>query len=190
MNILTKYYLKNNLLTKYFIFKNRHVILIKKQQNYGKGDILYKKTLGYFNLLKTQFNQLTGRLRFLSKKLLNKKNSSFINKFLIKNKQIYKKVLKLNGLGFRVFKFLIKKNNIFFLKFKLGFSHKLYIKIPNELTVSCRKKNKIIIQGNNKQTVTNFSKKIQFLKIPEIYSGKGILFTTDVIKIKPGKKKN
>lgn len=192
MILLYKHKFKNNnLKTKYYIFNNGQVFIIKRGSNFGKENnaLLAKKTLGFFNKLKLNFI-FKNKITLMSKNLLKKKDLLRIKKLIIKNKQIYKKILKLNGLGFRAFKFLIKKNNCFFFKFKLGFSHKIYIQVPKELDVLCRKKNRIIIQGFDKEKVTNFAKKIQCLKTPEIYSGKGIIFTTQTIKLKPGKKKN
>nr|AIU44679.1 ribosomal protein L6 [Cyanophora paradoxa] len=191
MTLFYKYRIKNNLKTKYFFFKNNQVFIAKRHQNLGKENkiILTQKPLAFFN--KTNLKSISNKkFQVISKNLLKKKSFLFIKNLMIKSRQIYKTILKLNGLGFRTFKFLIIKNDGFFLKFKLGLSHKVYIQVPRELRILCRKKNKITIQGFDKEKVTNFAKKIQYLKMPEIYSGKGIIYTTQSIKIKPGKKKN
>ncbi len=98
-----------------------------------------------------------------------------------------KKTLKIVGIGFRV---IIEKYNKIFniLQFKLGYSHSVNIIYSNRLKISCSKKNKLMISGNNSKTVNNLASLIRSYKTPEFYKGKGILYENEVIKIKEGKK--
>merc|ERR1711975_33064 len=82
----------------------------------------------------------------------------------------HQKQIFLVGIGFQV----EKKDNI--LIFKLGYSHKIFLEIPERINVIILKKNSIAIIGVNKDQVSSFSRKIQFLRKPEPFKGKGILF--------------
>ena len=101
---------------------------------------------------------------------LNLENITFFKRFnfLLNMKSILiRKQLILKGLGFKM-----QKNLDNSLELKLGFSHKIFLKIPKELTVNINK-NKISIEGFNKILVGNFIEKIRSLKIPDDYKGKG-----------------
>jgi len=94
----------------------------------------------------------------------------------------YKKQLQLVGVGFRC-KIINDK-----LELKLGFSHLIYEKIPDNLKIECVKSNKIVVKGTNKQQVNEFASFLQSLKFPEPYKGKGIFFKNQKIIRKQGKK--
>jgi large subunit ribosomal protein L6 len=97
----------------------------------------------------------------------------------------YRIVLKLVGVGFRS---LLKKELENKLVLKLGFSHDICLKIPNDLEILCPKSNVILIIGSNKQKVFNFASIIQKYKKPEPYKGKGILRRNENIRRKEGKR--
>ena len=94
----------------------------------------------------------------------------------------YKK-LNLIGVGYKVFG--LSKN---VLHFKLGFSHSLYFNAPDSLTINCLQSTKIFISGNDLKTVSQTAAFIKNFKKPEPYKGKGILYSTEKIKLKEGKK--
>lgn len=93
----------------------------------------------------------------------------------------FEKKLVIEGVGFRV-EMVGKK-----LVFSLGFSHKVEIDIPEELTVSVDK-NTISISGSDKEKVGQFAAELRNRKKPEPYKGKGIRYEGEVIKRKEGKK--
>nr|YP_010041691.1 ribosomal protein L6 [Cyanophora biloba]QPB15017.1 ribosomal protein L6 [Cyanophora biloba] len=178
--------LKNNVLNNYFVNKEKKVIIIRCKDNSRNSAMSLQ---GHYSFLPFSYNT-ENKFKFSGKNIYKNKCINLIKNFVINGQQVFRTVLKLNGLGFRVFKFFIKDKNIFFFKFKLGFSHKLYIPIPKELIVSCRKRNKIILMGSNKQKLTNFAKRVQLLRLPGVYSNKGITFLNQSLRLKPGKKKN
>jgi len=90
------------------------------------------------------------------------------------------------GVGFRVS--LLKMFNIDLLHFKLGYSHQIYFKIPTTLKICCLKTNQIFIFGFSYLFVTQIASLLRSFKVPEPYKGKGILYTTEKIIRKKGKK--
>jgi large subunit ribosomal protein L6 len=96
------------------------------------------------------------------------------------------KKLNLVGVGYRVSD--LKLLNLNLLHFKLGYSHCIYFKIPKNLKIVCLKANKLFILGFSYLFVTQIAAVIRSLRVPEPYKGKGILYTTEKILIKEGKK--
>ena len=96
------------------------------------------------------------------------------------------KKLKLIGVGFRVSSLKILDFDI--LYFKLGYSHAIYFKVPKTLKVFCLKNNKLFLIGNSSIFLTQVAALIRSYKIPEPYKGKGILYTSEKITLKEGKK--
>ncbi len=94
--------------------------------------------------------------------------------------------LKLLGIGFKVVK------NQDTLEFKLGFSHKIYYKIPKniDIFISDTKDPIILISGLEFQQVMKTACEIRNLKKPDVYKGKGIRFFNEEILLKEGKKTN
>ncbi len=69
----------------------------------------------------------------------------------------------------------------------LGFSHKIHVKVPKDITATVEK-NTITVSGVNKETVGQFTAGIRALKKPEPYKGKGIRYDDEVVRRKQGKK--
>lgn len=99
---------------------------------------------------------------------------------------LFCKKLNLVGVGYRVAD--LKLSNLNILHFKLGYSHGIYFKIPENLKIFCLKANKLFIIGSSYLFVTQVAAVIRSFKVPEPYKGKGILYTTEKIVIKEGKK--
>ena len=93
----------------------------------------------------------------------------------------YSKELDVNGVGFRV----EKKGKQ--LVMRLGFSHEVIMDEIDGITVECPTPNKIIVKGIDKQVVGQFSAEVRGKRPPEPYKGKGIKYTTEVIRRKVGK---
>jgi large subunit ribosomal protein L6 len=93
----------------------------------------------------------------------------------------YEKKLLVEGVGF---KWEVKGKE---LVLALGFSHPVHMVIPEGLTVTAEK-GSLTIVGIDKETVGLFANKVRQQKKPEPYKGKGIRYSTEVIRRKQGKK--
>ena len=93
----------------------------------------------------------------------------------------YSKELEVNGVGYRA----EKKGNQ--LVMRLGFSHEVFVDEIPGITVEVPTPNKIIISGIDKQAVGQFAAEVRGKRPPEPYKGKGIKYTTEVIRRKVGK---
>lgn len=88
------------------------------------------------------------------------------------------------GVGFRIESI---ENN--FMTLRLGFSHLVYIKIPEHIKIFTTKKTFLILECIDEQLLKEFSSKICSYKKPDVYKGKGILYKNQSITLKEGKKK-
>ena len=93
----------------------------------------------------------------------------------------YSKELEVNGVGFRA----EKKGKQ--LVMRLGFSHEVIMDEIPGITVDVPAANKIIVHGPDKQAVGQFAAEVRAKRPPEPYKGKGIKYTTEVIRRKVGK---
>lgn len=93
----------------------------------------------------------------------------------------YIKKLDVEGVGFKV---SLEGNE---LVLKVGFSHLVRFPIPEGITMQVEK-NRITVEGNNKQLVGQVAADIRKIKKPEPYLGKGIRYENEVIRRKAGKK--
>ena len=93
----------------------------------------------------------------------------------------YSKELEVNGVGYRA----EKKGNQ--LVMRLGFSHEVIMDEIPGITIEVPAPNKIIIRGIDKQAVGQFAAEVRGKRPPEPYKGKGIKYTTEVIRRKAGK---
>ena len=92
----------------------------------------------------------------------------------------FAKELEVNGVGYRA----EKKGNQ--LVMRLGFSHEVIMDEIPGITVEVNG-NKITVRGIDKQVVGQFAAEVRGKRPPEPYKGKGIKYTTEVIRRKVGK---
>ena len=92
----------------------------------------------------------------------------------------YSKELEVNGVGYRA----EKKGNQ--LVMRLGFSHEVIVEEIPGINIEVNG-NKITIRGIDKQVVGQFAAEVRGKRPPEPYKGKGIKYTTEVIRRKVGK---
>ena len=85
------------------------------------------------------------------------------------------------GTGYRV---AVVNNEISLF---MGYSHEIKLPIPKGLMVAV-KKNSIIVNGADKQSVGQLAAKIRAIRPPEVYKGKGIKYIDEIIRKKAGKK--
>ena len=93
----------------------------------------------------------------------------------------YSKELEVNGVGYRA----EKKGNQ--LVMRLGFSHEVFMDEIPGINIEVPNPNKIIIHGIDKQVVGQFAAEVRGKRPPEPYKGKGIKYSTEVIRRKVGK---
>ena len=93
----------------------------------------------------------------------------------------FKKVLDVNGVGYRV----QKQGNQ--LVMNLGFSHQVKMDEIEGITIDVPDANKIIISGPDKQKVGQFAAEVREKRPPEPYKGKGIKYVDEHIRRKEGK---
>lgn len=106
---------------------------------------------------------------------------SLINNMILGVSIQFKKVLYINGVGY---KFRIDDNK---LEIVSGFSHTSKLLIPNYLELKLESATKLIVSGNNKEKVGLFASKIRQISPPEPYKGKGICYENETIRRKIGK---
>ena len=92
----------------------------------------------------------------------------------------YSKELEVNGVGYRA----EKKGNQ--LVMRLGYSHEVIMDEIPGISVAVDG-NKITVSGIDKQVVGQFAAEVRGKRPPEPYKGKGIKYSTEVIRRKVGK---
>ena len=93
----------------------------------------------------------------------------------------FSKDLSLVGVGYTA----EKKEN--FLIINAGYSHPIYMEIPENITIDVPSITSIIVKGVDKQNVGDVAAKIREIRKPEPYKGKGIRYVDEYVKRKAGK---
>jgi len=155
---------------------NSNIIVIGK---------LGELSIDYNNIIKIK--KIESKIH-LERKSDNRKDRSLhglyralINNMIVGVTEGFSKKLQLNGVGYTV---ELKKD---FLIVNAGYSHPIYIQIPNEIKIETPNATTIIVHGINKQNVGDLSAKIREIRSPEPYKGKGIKYSYEVIRRKAGK---
>lgn len=95
----------------------------------------------------------------------------------------FSKSLDIVGVGYRAE--LLGKNAV---KFSLGYSNPIEFSLPQGVSAVVEERGtRVIIQGIDKEVVGEISAKIRNLRPPDSYKGKGIRYTGETLKLKPGK---
>ncbi|MDP2815434.1 MAG: 50S ribosomal protein L6 [Rectinemataceae bacterium] len=107
---------------------------------------------------------------------------NLVNNMVIGVSQGFKKVLVINGVGYRA------EVQGKFLVMSLGFSTDFVVAIPEGLTVTTEANNqKVVITGYDRQLLGKFASEVRGLRPPEPYKGKGIRYEDEKIRKKVGK---
>lgn len=106
---------------------------------------------------------------------------TLLNNMVVGVTEGYKKVLEVNGVGYRASKSGNK------LTLNLGYSHPVEMIDPEGLETAMEGQNKIIVQGIDKEKVGQYAAEIRDKRRPEPYKGKGIKYADEVIRRKVGK---
>lgn len=73
------------------------------------------------------------------------------------------------------------------LDLQIGLSHPTKLSIPTGVHVAVENNTKITISGANKQQIGQFAATVRSKRPPEPYQGKGIRYTDEYVRSKPGK---
>lgn len=119
-------------------------------------------------------------------KMLQGTTIALIKQLIIETSVLFYQKLKFIGVGYRAFYVDNFKDKL--LLFKIGYSHFLYFKVSKKIKIFCLKTTKLFIYGNSYQNLTQAASLIRSYKKPEPYKGKGILYDTEKITLKEGKK--
>ena len=114
-------------------------------------------------------------------KALHGLTRTLINNMVVGVTDGYKKVLEVNGTGYRAAKAGKK------LTLSLGFSHPVEMEDPDGVTSEVEGTNKITISGIDKEKVGQYAANIRAKRPPEPYKGKGVKYEDERIRRKAGK---
>ena len=114
-------------------------------------------------------------------KALHGLTRSLLNNMVIGVTEGYKKVLEINGVGYRA----AKQGKV--LNLTLGYSHPVEMTDPEGIEVAVEDQNKIIVTGIDKEKVGQYAAEIRGKRGPEPYKGKGIKYEDEHIRRKVGK---
>jgi len=188
-NIIKKHILKIPKNTSIYYCSYNQIIIVSNFKYYKilklKTKLIVKKTQKIIKVTRIPFFKISNNYQ-KKLKAIQATQVTLLKQLFLDSSSKFCKKLKLVGVGFRVSTFEILTNN--FLHFKLGYSHSIYFKIPKNLKTFCMKSNTLFIVGDSYSFVTQIAALIKSLKIPELYKGKGILYTTEKIVLKEGKK--
>jgi len=106
---------------------------------------------------------------------------TLINNMVIGVSEGYRKVLEVNGVGYRA----AKSGNK--LTLSLGYSHPVEMEDPEGVETTLEGQNKITVSGIDKEKVGQYAAEIRDKRRPEPYKGKGIKYADEVIRRKVGK---
>ena len=95
----------------------------------------------------------------------------------------YSKSMEIAGTGYRA---SVQGPN---LVINLGFSHDVVYPVPEGIKITTPKPTTIMVEGVDKRLVGQVASEIRAWRPPEPYKGKGVRYTTEIIRRKEGKKK-
>ena len=116
-----------------------------------------------------------------SHKSLHGLTRTLLNNMIVGVDKGFSKELEVNGVGYRAAKEDKK------LVLNVGYSHPVAMEEIDGITIEVPAPNKIIISGIDKQKVGQFAANVRGKRPPEPYKGKGIKYSTEVLRLKEGK---
>ncbi len=156
---------------KYIYIYNKDYIIKHRNNNITKINLKEEKLIISTSQKEKKYKSMINT----TYKLLTNYINGIINK--------YNKKLIIHGIGFKC----LKENDL--LKFYLGFSHKIFINIPNNILIKINN-NEISIIGISKCNIGLYSAKIKKIKKINSYKLKGIKYHDEKIILKSPKKKS
>jgi ribosomal protein L6P/L9E len=163
--------------------------------NHSKEDqkqkFFNKQSPSYFGSIKKFLEKKESSVQLKKNLVVRKKSESQRSSLQSLYAQKFKGIsrgffvyLKIVGIGYRVF--LEKESQ---LTFKLGYSHYYQVNLPKSVKAFLPETTLICLFGIDKNQVTQVAAKIQGIKKPCAYKGKGIRLIDQHIQLKAGKKK-
>ncbi|MBM3131890.1 MAG: 50S ribosomal protein L6 [Chloroflexi bacterium] len=95
--------------------------------------------------------------------------------------QGFQKGLEIVGVGYRA---QVSAQKV---TLQLGYSHAVEIVAPPGITFQGEGTNKVIVSGINKELVGEIAAKMRAAKPPDHYKGKGVRYSGEYVRLKPGK---
>jgi large subunit ribosomal protein L6 len=108
---------------------------------------------------------------------------ALVNNMVTGVSQGFSKGLEINGVGYRA---AVQGNA---LNLQLGYSHEIAYPIPSGIKITCERPTLITVSGADRQRVGQVAAEIRAYRRPEPYKGKGIKYSSEVVRRKEGKKK-
>ena len=136
-------------------------------------DMIIKQENGVLTVSRPDDEHLHKSLHGLTRTLLNN--------MVVGVDKGYSKDLDIVGVGYKA----EKKGNQ--LVMNLGFSHLVTVDEIPGISIEVPAPNKITVRGADKQAVGEFAADIRAKRPPEPYKGKGIRYSTEVVRLKAGK---
>ncbi len=93
----------------------------------------------------------------------------------------FRKSLELVGMGYRSQKSGDK------LVLQVGYTHTVEVTPPQGISITAEGTNRVIVSGIDKQLVGQLAAQIRSVRPPDSYAGKGIRYTGELVRLKPGK---
>jgi len=93
----------------------------------------------------------------------------------------YQKNLELVGVGYRA------QQNGDNVVLQVGFSHPVDVVAPAGVALTVEGNNRIHVEGVDKQSVGEIAARIRRIRPPNKYTGKGIRYSGEQIRLRPGK---
>ena len=185
----TKYAIKIPDTVSFFYNTKKNILTFKGPLSQKSFKLKIKITISKTNkLLKLTTLPFLKMSNHEKKKLkaIRKFTITLLKKLIIETNTIIYKKLNVVGVGYRIFKVDNFEEKLLLLK--LGYSHPIYFRIPNNLKIFCLKFTKIFISGNSYEEILLTASLLKKNKLPEPYKGKGILYENEKILLKQGKK--
>lgn len=118
-------------------------------------------------------------------KSLHGLSRALVNNMVIGVTDGFSKTLELVGVGYRV------SNTGNLLEIIVGYSHPIFFLVPDEIKVETKSEKgsnpMIILSSTDKQLLGQVAAKIRSYRKPEPYKGKGIKYSTEILRRKAGK---
>lgn len=95
----------------------------------------------------------------------------------------FTRTLDIVGVGYRAE--LVGKDKI---KFNLGYSNPVEFELPKSISAKVEERGtRLILEGIDKQIIGEIAARIRKLRPPDAYKGKGIRYSGEQLRLKPGK---
>jgi hypothetical protein len=93
--------------------------------------------------------------------------------------------IKAEGVGIKFKRYSYRSN---LLSLKLGFSHKIYYQFASNINMRCSKY-RLLLFSNQDSNLSTIGARIRGYRPPDPYKGRGLKYTKERLKVKPGKQR-